>query len=86
MGSFAEAAVKVREGRSCVAGQWISENLDDDDVAAFETLAKAHRWKTIIQLSDNRLAEKSLIRHVHGQCVCAPSLPTRGCCSGEDHT
>lgn len=84
MGKFAESAaqydVDKRGEGACVAGKWISENFDDEDLAEFVRLACGHKWRHIIRLSDNNLKEASMSRHVHGTCSCFDDVTARGCC------
>lgn len=85
MGKFAEAAaqydVEQRGDGKCVAGRWISENLDEEDLVEFDRLAKGHKWTRIISLSEYVLKIISLDKHVHGTCICIPEVAARGCCS-----
>lgn len=85
MGKFAESASKHdidrRGDGSCVAGRWIAEHLDEDDLVEFERLANNHKWELIIRLSDHKLRQKSLDRHVHGLCGCLEEKPAMNCCS-----
>lgn len=88
MGKFADTAsqydLEKRGDGYCIAGRWISENLDDDDLVEFTRLACGHRWELIIRLSDNKLRIKSLDRHVHGTCPCFDGLAAKGCCASCD--
>lgn len=85
MGKFADAATQYDQGTRgdghCVAGRWIVDNLDNDDLAEFVRLANGHRWELILRLSDNNLKTKSLNRHVHGTCSCFDGLAAKGCCT-----
>lgn len=85
MGKFAESAAQYDVDRrgdgKCVAGRWIVENLDDEDLSEFIRLANACKWTRIIRLSDNNLKEASLTRHARGTCTCLDSVPAKGCCS-----
>lgn len=85
MGKFADAAAQVDPNKRgdgyCVAGRWIEENLDDEDLAEFVRLANHHRWGVIARLSDHVLKEESLRKHVHGVCACAGDTPGRDCCT-----
>lgn len=85
MGQFASAAAqydldKRGDGR-CVAGKWIAENLDEEDLVEFARLSSGHKWRTILRLSEHQLAENSLNKHVHGVCVCFDGVPAKGCCT-----
>lgn len=84
MGQFAERAAQYDVGRrgdgACVAGKWISENLDEEDLVEFIRLAKGHRWNRIMRLSENHLKQSSLNRHAHGICTCFPDILAKGCC------
>lgn len=64
----------------CVAGKWISENLDEEDIVEFVRLSTAHKWAMVVRLSDNHLREGSLTRHVHGTCSCVGGVAAKGCC------
>lgn len=85
MGKFALSAAQYdterRKDIACVAGKWITENFDEDDLAEFVRLANGHRWNYIISLSDNGLKEASMIRHVHGTCICFEDVAGRACCA-----
>lgn len=85
MGKFAQAAahhdISRRGDGTCVAGKWISDNLDEDDLVEFVRLAEGHKWHLITRLSDNYLKMASLNRHVHGLCTCFPGTTAKGCCS-----
>lgn len=87
MGKFAESAAQhdgaTRGDGYCVAGRWIVNNLDEDDLVEFIRLANAHRWKLILRLSDNQLSHHSMVGHVHGLCHCFADRPAKGCCSCE---
>lgn len=85
MGKFAENASKHdidrRGDGSCVAGRWIAEHLDEDDLVEFVRLATNHKWELIIRLSEHTLRQKSLERHVHGTCGCLVEVPGMNCCT-----
>lgn len=85
MGKFAEAAAKHSTDRRtdgcCVAGKWIEENLDKDDLEEFIRLVNAHKWDLIVRLSGNELRRASLQRHVHGSCPCFDSVVAKASCS-----
>jgi hypothetical protein len=85
MGKFAKVSaqygVDKRGDGYCVAGRWISDNLDHDDLAEFIRLSNGHRWVLIIRLSDTQLRSKSLEAHVHGACPCLDGLAAKGCCT-----
>lgn len=85
MGKFAQSAaqhdISRRGDGTCVAGKWISENFDEEDLVEFVRLGKAHKWELIIRLSDNNLKQASLYRHAHGICTCFQDIAGRGCCS-----
>jgi hypothetical protein len=87
MGKFAQSAaqhdIDKRGDGTCVAGKWIAENFDDEDLAEFIRLANGHKWTLIGRLSDNNLKEASLIRHAHGTCTCFEGVAARGCCACE---
>lgn len=84
MGQFAHKAVQYDVDRRgdgmCVAGKWISENLDEEDLVEFTRLAQGHNWHRIMRLSDNALKMASLNRHAHGICTCFPETAGRGAC------
>ncbi len=88
MGKFAESAAKFgpdqRGDGTCVAGRWITDNLDAEDLVEFARLANDHSWTRIIQLSESNLKEASLNRHAHGNCTCFSDVPGRGCCNHAD--
>lgn len=88
MGKFAKAAsqhdLDKRGDGLCVAGRWITENLDEEDSAEFIRLASGHKWELIARLSDNKLRSKSVIRHAHGTCPCFEGLAAKGCCTSCD--
>lgn len=90
MGQFAKSAAQHdltrRVDGTCVAGKWISSNLDDEDMAEFIRLASAHKWRLILSLSANSLRYASLNRHVHGECTCSLEIPGRACCTSCDKT
>jgi hypothetical protein len=87
MGKFAEAAVQydpdTRGDGFCVAGRWVSENLDEEDLAEFVRLANGHAWRRIMSLSGNELKGKALEQHVHGLCCCrhVEAQVGRACCT-----
>lgn len=87
MGKFAEAAsqrdVSQRGDGLCIAGRWIAENLDEEDVAELTRLIDGgnHKWTMIIRLTDNALRVGSLTRHVHGTCACIGDVAAKGCCT-----
>lgn len=85
MGKFAKLSerydVDKRGDGYCVAGKWISENLDNDDLAEFIRLSNGHRWTLIVKLSDTKLRSQSLVAHVHGTCACLDGVPAKGCCT-----
>jgi hypothetical protein len=87
MGKFADNAVKHSVDRRgdgfCVAGRWISENLDEDDLAEFQRLACNKKWHLICRLSDHKLKPQSLRNHVYGSCSCYDGNPAKGCCTDE---
>lgn len=84
MGRFAQAAsqraVDQRGDGKCVAGRWITDNLDEEDVVELTRLAVGHNWAALVRLSDNDLREGSLSRHVHGACSCLDDIAAKGCC------
>lgn len=85
MGKFAKTAAQHDVGHRgdgvCVAGKWIADNFDDEDLAEFVRLVKGHKWDLIERLSDGNLKENSLGRHVHGTCICInDDTPGRSCC------
>lgn len=84
MGKFAEEAalhsVDRRGNGECAAGKWITENFDEEDLAEFVRLVNGHKWVDIQRLSDNGLKEQSMIRHVHGVCVCFKNVAGKACC------
>lgn len=84
MGKFAEAAsqhdVDKRGDGYCVAGRWISENLDEEDLVELVRLANGHKWDLIARLTGEALRRASLDRHVHGLCPCFEGTAARGCC------
>jgi hypothetical protein len=88
MGKFAQdAAQHSTEHRGdgyCVAGRWIAENLDDEDIAELERLAAIPKWELICRISDYNLKPKSLRSHVYGRCSCHDGRPAKGCCTNKD--
>lgn len=90
MGKFAESAAQhdlnQRGDGVCVAGKWISENLDEEDLVEFTRLANGHKWHLIVTLSENKLRAASLNKHVHGLCACVRETPGKACCTQCDQT
>jgi hypothetical protein len=88
MGKFAEDAAKHSIDRRgdgfCVAGRWIDENLDEEDLAEFERLARNRKWELICRLSEHNLKPQSLKNHVYGRCTCHDGKPAKGCCIDQD--
>jgi hypothetical protein len=88
MGKFAESAAKHSINRRgdgyCVAGRWIAENLDEDDLTELQRLAENRKWGLICRLSDNALKVQSLKNHVYGGCTCHDGNPGKGCCTDQD--
>lgn len=88
MGRFAEEAVKRpidRRGDGyCVAGRWITDNLDEDDLQELVRLAQNKKWELICRLSDNKLKTESLKNHAHGRCTCLDEVSAKGCCANQN--
>jgi hypothetical protein len=84
VGKFAESALKhdiSRRGDGvCVAGKWITEKFDEEDLKEFVRLANGHQWTIIERLSDNGLKEGAMTRHVHGTCACIDDVAGKACC------
>lgn len=87
MGQFAQSAaqhdIEQRGDGVCVAGKWLAENFDEDDLVEFVRLANGHKWELIVRLSENGLRHASVTRHVHGTCTCFKDVAGKACCACE---